>query len=459
MSTSEEFKEKFKYKNLKDHYFEKVRSKANPGLDKITRRVFERNLVENIKIISRKVVNGNYKFTPYKQKLFSKGRGKPPRVISIPTIRDKLTLSVLKEIIHNQFSDDLYHFIVQTIIDEIKNTIENEKFNYYIKIDISNFFGSLNHDFLLEKIKNKTRNQKMIDLIRNAIITPTVPENSLTQNRKTKNDKGVPQGLPISNILSSIYLMDFDNKHLNSNEYDYYRFVDDILILCNKEEFESIENKFIKKSKNDMKFLNIDDNNHLKINEEKKEIGKIKEGFIYLGYQIAGKDFSVRDKSRYNLEHSIEDIFVKHSRSGFQNIDLFLWELNLRITGCFIDENDKYGWMFFFSQMNDKTLLFELDWLVQKFIDRFDLRDKIDEDEVKRFVRTYHEINYNLHETNYIPDFDEYDENDKRNFLINVIDIDKEKINKMDEDELELNFFRNIYPSIKKLEKDFQDIS
>lgn len=62
-------------------------------MDNITPKVFEAHLTDNIQIISKKVLAGAYSFTRYREILISKGRGKEPRVISIPTIRDKLALA------------------------------------------------------------------------------------------------------------------------------------------------------------------------------------------------------------------------------------------------------------------------------------------------------------------------------------------------------------------------------
>ena len=95
MSASGFYRKFFTKKHLRELYFSSVRFRAAVGIDKINRRAFENNIDENIDIIYRKVRNGTYKFTPYREKLISRGSKKLPRIVSIPTIRDKLTLKAL----------------------------------------------------------------------------------------------------------------------------------------------------------------------------------------------------------------------------------------------------------------------------------------------------------------------------------------------------------------------------
>ena len=63
---------------------------------------------------------------------------------------------------------------------------------------------------------------------------------------------------------------------------------------------------------------------------------------------------SVRKSSILKLEQSMEDLFGEVKK---ENIKYLKWKLNLKITG-FILEKQKYGWMFFYSQITDVNLLF-----------------------------------------------------------------------------------------------------
>ena len=65
---------------------------------------------------------------------------------------------------------------------------------------------------------------------------------------KNKNNKGVPQGSPISAVLSNIYMIEFDkeiNEFATQNNGLYMRYSDDFIIIL-PFEIESETNEFIK---------------------------------------------------------------------------------------------------------------------------------------------------------------------------------------------------------------------
>ncbi len=77
---------------------------ATTGRDGVTVKAFSENLDTEISLIIRKIQNETYKFTPYKEKLISKGAQKNPRQISIPTVRDKLVLKFLTNFLKAVYS-------------------------------------------------------------------------------------------------------------------------------------------------------------------------------------------------------------------------------------------------------------------------------------------------------------------------------------------------------------------
>ena len=99
------YNERFTKGALQQIYEEKISSSRTVGRDGTRQETFKANLDDEINLILKKVGACTYRFTAYKQKLISKGAHKPPRVLSIPTIRARLTLRVLNEIISHVFSE------------------------------------------------------------------------------------------------------------------------------------------------------------------------------------------------------------------------------------------------------------------------------------------------------------------------------------------------------------------
>lgn len=429
------------FENLEKIYYLKVRPNAVAGLDKIDKYKFDKILKNEFKVIERKVLSGKYTFTRYKKILISKGEGKNPRVINIPTIRDKVVLAVLNNCFNCIYDKNNCSKLPQLIIDNIKKDIDSQQYNYFIKYDIKSFYASINHDILIKKLKYKIRSAPFLNIILNAVENDGIvfPINKIC--KKTIRNIGIPEGLSISNSLANIYLMTLDKKMSGISGVKYYRYVDDILILCNLDEKKQINslvrNELCKKLK-------------LELNQ-KCDDGCINEcAFEYLGYHFEKDKLSVRKSSRYKLENSIEVLMARYKLSESQNKELLEWKLNLKITGC-IYKNKKYGWLFFYSQINDKKLLSQLDWLVLKLISRYNVNIN-----PKKFKKTYYEIRNNLHNTKYIINFDNYSILQKKDILTRVY---KKNIDYFDDNQINDLFENIIFKDIALLEEDIQHFS
>lgn len=320
------WKKLFNRNHLIEHFNEKIISNPSVGLDKITLITFKKNLDSNIDLILKKSENKTYKFTRYRQILFSKGKGKPPRCVSVPTIKDKLTISVLNELLQKVYGEKCITQMPHIVINEITHNLSN--YTHFIKIDIKTFFASINQDVLINIIKQKIRKEEILLLITNAIQTSTLP--SPIQKRSTIkiNKDGIPEGLAISNSLANLYMSNIDEKYKTNTSIKYWRYVDDILLFVNESDFKIIKKEIF----DDIAELNLTIN-------DKKDEGKIEKGFTYLGYSISSSLISVRESSILKMEQSIEKLFREIK---LQNDEYIRWKVNLKITG-FIINNHKYG--------------------------------------------------------------------------------------------------------------------
>lgn len=427
----------FSREHLKEHFEEKVRIKSSVGLDKISSIKFQQNFEREIDIIERKINNDTYQFTRYRQILFSKGAGKKPRIVSVPTVRDKLVTSVLNELLVEVFGEQSKTKLPQVLVADILKELRN--YDSYIKIDISSFYASLDHEKLIRVIRRKIRKKQIVSLIQKAIKTETIAVPIKEKREKQAREVGIPEGLPISNALANIYMSDLDNKYETNSKIKYYRYVDDILILVNNDDYEFIKKNLI----SDIKKLK------LTLNDEKIENGNVCTPFSYLGYFMCTSYITVRKNSVYRLETSIEEL-LKSCKKG--NLKYIEWKLNLKITGFVLDEN-KYGWMFFYSQITDLSVLYHLDWLVEKLLRRYGLIEKI---KVKKYVRSYYEITKKLHDTKYIPNLNLLSLEDKRKLITEVYE---QQLDDISESKVEYLFRKIMKREIQDIERDVEHIS
>ncbi len=181
---------------------------------------------------------------------------------------------------------------------------------------------------------------------------------------------------------------------------------------------------------------------------EKSTSCSTSDGFTYLGYVFQNGKITIRKISVEYLRESIIKLFTNYKYSESHELSLLKWSVDIRITGCVFNKT-KYGWLFFFSQINDLQLLNSLDHFIKKMIARFGIEPA--NMAFKKFVRAYHEITKNLSHTKYIPNFDEYSVSDKRKILSDIFGL---KTQILKSDDIEYQFNRRIYQTVRDLEKD-----
>lgn len=351
------------------------------GIDGTSKEKFDEILDSELSLIQRKIENNTYDFSFYKQKLIVKSMNKT-REISIPTLRDKLVIKYLDFYIRDKFEEVTKNILnAQQIIKKVKDS--KNKYDSFIKVDIQNFFSSINHEILVNKLKSNIDDERILNLITKVITQSTVDVNTPFKQRiKYNNKEGLPQGLSISGLLSEIYLFDLVQKYSIKDNLEFFRYVDDVLIFCKKSDIEEIT-KSLKSDFEDLK-LTIHD---FAINSNKSSFGNINEPFEFLGYKFEDKLISVRETSIQKMYANISKIFTLYKNKKYFSKEEFITRLNLKITGCVID-GKKYGWISFFSLINDYTLLFMLDKFVEKSCKNFN----INYEEIKKFSRAIYEI-------------------------------------------------------------------
>ena len=351
------------------------------GIDGTSKEKFDGILDSELSLIQRKIENNIYDFSFYKQKLIVKSMNKT-REISIPTLRDKLVIKYLNFYIRDKFEEVTKNILnAQQIIKKVKDS--KNKYDSFIKVDIQNFFSSINHEILVNKLKSNIDDETILNLITKVITQSTVDVNTPFKQRiKYNNKEGLPQGLSISGLLSEIYLFDLVQKYSIKDNLEFFRYVDDVLIFCKKSDIEEIT-KSLKSDFEDLK-LTIHD---FAINSNKSSFGNINEPFEFLGYKFEDKLISVRETSIQKMYANISKLFTLYKNKKYFSKEEFITRLNLKITGCVID-GKKYGWISFFSLINDYTLLFMLDKFVEKSCKNFN----INYEEIKKFSRAIYEI-------------------------------------------------------------------
>ncbi|ACE92248.1 putative RNA-directed DNA polymerase (reverse transcriptase) protein [Rhizobium etli CIAT 652] len=438
MQAKEKFDKQFAIENLRSIFDERIAASGTVGKDGIDPGAFQKNIDTELALIRKRVYAQSYRFTHFKQRLISKGAGKPPREIAIAGVRDRVTLRAVTNVLMDVFHDAKLspaHFIIKDLLDFVRPLGDEYVF---LQLDVQDFYPSLDHQLLLKRIRTRTRYKYFTSLVDAAVKTPT-------GDGKTANDVGVPQGLSVSNILSSIYMMQIDETA--RARFHYYRYVDDILVICKASDatrhFRWLKGRLSKAH------LTC----HPLVEGSKSKIVPLSIGIDYLGYHITPKLVSVRKSSYRRMMTTIMSLIT--SAKYRANHKRLLAKINLKITGCVLNDK-RYGWMFFFSMTQDVKQLKRLDRFVSRLWRKLGLTGQ---GKPKTFVKAYHEIRFNIAKSKYIPRFDDYSLEKKMQLISDLQGLDLESIRDWTEEKINKTFWRLVRREVSELEKDLTPVS
>lgn len=401
ISESELFNTLMSVDSLKEVFQSKFSRSQSKGVDRLNGFQFSKMSDEHLEIASRKCLNGSYRFSPYLEHLKPKGRGKAPRLVGIPCIRDRIVLHQLNKYLAYVFPECVPKNIANSHIRQIASDLQkrSEDNIFVCGCDIKTFYDSIKREHLEKELSKRIKTQNALALVKHAINTPTVPKNSRRSTYSSyKEICGVPQGLAISNLLAAIYLHAVDTE-MSKLTVKYYRYVDDVLMYGEEEELKKAQKSLAARLKRRGLAL------HGK-KSGKSHFAQLQQPFGYLGYRFEWPKITVRDSTVEKLIQSIASKFSEYTHNRNRRLeklkyldekrlaDIFVLELNERISGA-ISENKRYGWIAYFSQITDLTLLHRLDSMVESLFCRLPDFGNKPPSNLKKFRRAYFEMKFN----------------------------------------------------------------
>lgn len=210
-------------------------NKGAPGIDGMTVDELDGYFAMHRKEIVSQIREGNYKPSPVKRVYIPKANGKK-RPLGIPTVVDRVVQQMVAQILSlgydKYFSDCSYGFRPgRNCQQAVGRALEylDEGYEWVIDLDIEKYFDTVNHDKLISIIRERINDAKTLRLIRQ-FLRAGIMENGL----ESPSEDGVPQGGPLSPILSNVYLDKFD-RELESRGLHFVRYADDCNIFVKSE--------------------------------------------------------------------------------------------------------------------------------------------------------------------------------------------------------------------------------
>ena len=340
--------EQILHKDNLNKAYKKVKSnKGAGGIDGMSVEELLGYLRNNQEQLIQKLKDGKYKPNPVSRVEIPKETKGEFRKLGVPTVVDRVfqqaITQVLSPIYEKQFSENSFGFRPDRgAHDALKQcqTNVNDGYVYVVDMDLEKFFDTVCQSKLIEVLSRTIKDGRVISLIHKYLNAGVISRGIFE-----KTEVGMPQGGPLSPLLSNIMLNELD-KELTRRGHRFVRYADDCMIFCkSRKSAERTLNNIVPY---------IEGKLFLKVNRTKTcvaHISKVK----YLGYSFYRYKgtcrFRVHPKSVIKMKNKIRELTDRHNGWGNEYRALKLTQ--------FIR-----GWVNYFGMADMKRLLQSNDeWL------------------------------------------------------------------------------------------------
>lgn len=307
-------------------------------------------LKENKEHLLEQIRGGKYRPNPVRRVEIPKEEKGKVRELGIPTVVDRVIQQAIAQtmtpIYEEQFSENSYGFRPKRGAHDGLlecQRLANEGYVYVVDMDLEKFFDTVCQSKLIEILSRTIKDGRVISLIHKYLNAGVLKDGSFS-----RTEVGVPQGGPLSPLLSNIMLNELD-KELIRRGHKFVRYADDCMILCKSK--RSAERTL----ENIVPY--IEGKLFLKVNRDKTEVAHIsKVKFLgYAFYRYKGKcRLRVHPKPIAKMKARIKELTNKNN--GWGN------EYRVMKLVQFIR-----GWVNYFKLADMKSILLEIDeWMRRK---------------------------------------------------------------------------------------------
>ncbi|MFY9822351.1 MAG: group II intron reverse transcriptase/maturase [Thermoanaerobaculia bacterium] len=220
-------------RNLESGFVQVKRNQGSAGVDRVTIKMFEAHLEENLQRLSASLREGSYRPQAIRRVWIRKPGSQEKRPLGIPTVRDRVVQAALRNVLEPIFERDFaaqsYGFRPKRgTKDALRRVAELLAAGYVhvVDADVQSYYDTIPRRPLLEQVGGKVADRKVLELLE-AYLGQEVMESA----KYWTPERGTPQGAVISPLLSNIYLDPLDHRMAQLG-YEMVRYADDFVVLC-----------------------------------------------------------------------------------------------------------------------------------------------------------------------------------------------------------------------------------
>ncbi len=285
--------------NLKRAWQQVRSNKGAPGVDGVTIEQFPDWANQHWQQCKAQLLKGTYRPQAVKRVEIDKPDG-GKRLLGIPTVFDRVIqqaiMQILSPLFDPTFSNRSYgfrpHRNASQAVTQVNGYIKQNR-KIAVDVDLSKFFDRVNHDLLMTKLAVQIKDKQLMKLIGHYLRAGI-----MEKGKRRPSTEGVPQGGPLSPLLSNIMLDSLD-RELEKRKHKFARYADDFIILV----------KSKRAGKRVLKSISyyLETRLKLKVNTEKSQVVKVSRS-KFLGFTFTRGNIQWHTKTVHKFKQKIREL-------------------------------------------------------------------------------------------------------------------------------------------------------
>jgi RNA-directed DNA polymerase len=276
------------------------RNRGAAGIDKVSIRMFQANLDENLQALLRELKDGSFQPYPLRRCFIPKNETEV-RPLGIPAVKDRVAQEAVRRLLSPLFEplfhDASYGFRPRRNCHQALQAalrLHDQGFEFVLDADIKGFFDNLSHRVIMEAVAAQVADGNVLGLVQR-FLTSGVMESGVFKPTTV----GTHQGGVVSPLLANIVLNHLDWQ-LEKAGLQFVRYADDFVVLCRSRHQAQEALALVTQVLNNQLGLQL--------SQEKTRITSYGKGYAFLGFHLSRRSRRMRPKSVKKFKDKIREL-------------------------------------------------------------------------------------------------------------------------------------------------------